>query len=264
MKFARILIIFLSVLVSEQVVDTFSTRGILKDSRSLSTQINKVTGLNETCFQPTLENFPKDLFTEAERKRGAIVVHWIVAIYIFGILSLLIQAYIISAIKTMADNFRIVSEAARNTMVVGGQLLPEFFASLIGLFVSKQNLGAATVIGSCAANSLLTLGVVGLALPSPVKLSWYPLWRDNIFYLFTVTVLLWTTFDHELKWQECAFLVMFYLFYLLIINFNYKVERGVRRLVLMYRTGDDEKEADEEIEKTPMVGKWRLHIFFSN
>lgn len=125
---------------------------LASSEKHLSTQINKDTGQNETCFQPTLENFPRDLFTDEERKRGAIVVHWIVAIYIFSILSLLIQAYIIGAIKTMADSFRIVSESARNTMVVGGQLLPEFFASLIGMFVSKQNLGAATVIGSCAAN----------------------------------------------------------------------------------------------------------------
>jgi Ca2+/Na+ antiporter len=216
---------------------------------------------NKTCFRPRLDNFPKDLFTEEERERGAIAVHWVVSIYLFSILSLLIQAYVIGAIKTMADNFRIATEASRNTMVVGAQLLPEFFASLIGMFVSKQNMGAATVIGSCAANSLLTLGVVGLTLPNPVKLSWYPLWRDNIFYLFTVTILLWTTYDHELKWQECIFLVLVYLVYLLIINFNHKVERGVRRLVLMYRTGDDEQEADQEIEKTPMIGKLKRENF---
>lgn len=211
---------------------------------------------NITCFKPTLNNFPRDLFTKDELRHGAIAVHWVVAIYIFSILSLLIQAYITGAIKTMADNFRVASESARNTMVIWGQLLPEFFVSLIGVFVSKGNIAAGTVIGSCAANSLLTLGVVGLMLTSgPVKLSWYPLWRDNIFYLFTVTILLWTTYDHELKWQECLFLVAVYFLYLLIINFNHKIERGVRRLVIMYRTGDDEQEADQEIEKTPMMGK---------
>ena len=40
------------------------------------------------------------------------------------------------------------------------------------------------------------------------------------------------------------------------------MERGVRRLVLMYRTGDDEEEADQEIEKTPMIG--RCYHLFSN
>jgi len=209
-----------------------------------------------SCFRPTLDKFPHDLFfTDYALMHGAILFHMVLAIYLFSVVALLIQAYVVSSIKTLADNYRIASYSARNTIVVCGTLLPEFFVSLIGIFVSKGNLGAATVIGSCAANSLVTLGVVGLIISGPVKLSWYPLWRDNIFYLVTVTILLWTTYDHVLKWQECAFLVVIYIIYILIINFNHKVERGVRRIVLIYRTGDDEEEADKVIEKTPLVDR---------
>lgn len=252
MKLKLLAIYFLVVLISKENVD-----GNYQQNQVLLKKKLKIHPIkNVSCFKLSLDKFPKDLFSEKELKRGAIAIHWVVAVYIFSILSLLIQAYITGAIKTMADNFRVASESARNTMVIWGQLFPEFFVSFISIFVHKGNIGAGTVIGSCAANSLLTLGVVGLMLTSgPVKLSWYPLWRDNIFYLFTVTILLWTTYDHELKWQECLFLVSVYFLYLLIINFNHKIERGVRRLVIMYRTGDDEQEADQEIEKTPMTGK---------
>lgn len=217
-------------------------------------QVGTINKQNTTCFKPTLENFPRDLFSDKDRKNGVIALHVAISIYLFSVLAMLIQAYLMGAIKTMADNFRIASDSARNTITVVASLLPEFCCSLIGIFVSKGNIGAATVIGSCAANSLLTLGVVGLLISEPVKLSWYPLWRDNIFYMVTVTILLWTSYDHELRWQECLFLVAVYLVYLLIINFNHKVERGVRRIVLIYRTGDDEQEADQELEKTPRIG----------
>ena len=178
-----------------------------------------MTSSPDECFKPTLENFPRGLFSEDALRNGAVAVHFVITFYLFGILALLIQAY-------------------------------------IGVYVSKGNLGAATVIGSCAANSLFTVGVVGLLITGPVKLSWYPLWRDNIFYLVAVTILLWSTYNHELKWTECIFLFLVYFVYVLIINFNHKVERGVRRLVLMYRTGDDEQEADQEIEKTPVIGRF--------
>ena len=215
-----------------------------------------MTSSPEECFKPTLEKFPRGIFSEDALKNGAVAVHFVISLYLFGILALLIQAYIVSAIKTLDDRYRIASDSARNTIVTVGQLLPEFFCSFIGVYVSKGNLGAATVIGSCAANSLFTVGVVGLLITGPVKLSWYPLWRDNIFYLVAVTIFLWSTYNHELKWTECIFLFLVYFVYVLIINFNHKVERGVRRLVLMYRTGDDDQEADQEIEKTPVIGRF--------
>ena len=209
--------------------------------------------IENSCFTLSIDKFPRNLLSAKALENGAILVYILIALYLFAAMSLLIHAYLVSAIQTLADKLHIVSYSARNTIVIPAILLPEFFCALISVFSEKGNICSGTVIGSCAANSLLTLGVVGLLLSRPVKLSWYPLWRDNIFYSVAVTILLWTTFDHKLKWQECMFMFSVYFLYLLIINFNREVERGVRRIVLMYRTGDDDQEADQEIEKLTLI-----------
>ena len=205
---------------------------------------------NTTCIELKINKFPDDAFSRQTLEHGGLTLYLFIALYLFVAMTVVIHAYLVSAIHIFADRFHIASYCGRNSIVIPGILLPEFFIALISVFTEKGNISSATVMGSCAANSLLTLGVVGLLLSStPVKLSWYPLWRDNIFYCVAVTILLWTTYDLQMKWQECMILLVVYLVYLLIINNNHEVERGVRRIVLMYREGHDDDEADIQIEK---------------
>ena len=143
---------------------------------------------------------------------GRLLLYIIIALYLFVSMTMLIHAHLISAILTFADELGVVSYSARNTMTTPGILLPEFFASFFSVFLRKGRLCSSLVIGSCAANSLLTLGIVGLLVGKPVKLSWYPLWRDNIFYAVAVTIILWTTYyrDH-VTWQQCLFIFSTYV-----------------------------------------------------
>jgi len=208
---------------------------------------------NTSCVHLKIDKFPDDAFSRQTLEHGGLTLYLFIALYLFAAMTLVIHAYLISAVHIFADYLHIASYSGRNTIVIPAILLPEFFIALISVFTEKGNISSSTIMGSCAANSLLTLGFVGLVLSKPVKLSWYPLWRDNIFYCVAVTILLWTTYDHQMKWQECMFLFIVYLVYLLLINFNHEVERGVRRIVLMYRTGDDDIEADIEIEKLSMM-----------
>ena len=200
------------------------------------------------CREITLNHFPPDIFSNEDRKNGWIAVHIVAFLYLCGITCLVLQAYLVGGLRMLCDFFRVATDSARDTIVIFGTCSPEFFCSLIGVFTNKDGLGTGTVIGSCAVNSLCTLGIIGFLIKGPVKLSWYDLWRDNIFYLLGVTVLLWTTYDHKVRWQESLFLIAFYIIYLLFINYNQKVERAVRKIVLLYRTGLDEQELDRRVD----------------
>lgn len=71
-------------------------------SRTESIQITSLfssshAGIN--CTQPAIDDFPKDVFTEAERLQGAFVLHIIASLYLFVALALVCDKYFVPAVE---------------------------------------------------------------------------------------------------------------------------------------------------------------------
>ena len=59
------------------------------------------TGMN--CTQPAIDDFPRDLFTEAQRQNGAVVLHAIASLYLFVALAVVCDKYFVPAVEKICQ-----------------------------------------------------------------------------------------------------------------------------------------------------------------
>ena len=61
-------------------------------------------------------------------------------------------------------------------MAAGGSA-PEFFTSVFGVFITENNVGIGTIVGSATFNILCVLAFCTLFSKEVLKLTWWPLFR---------------------------------------------------------------------------------------
>jgi Ca2+/Na+ antiporter len=64
------------------------------------------------------------------------------------------------------------------TFMAAGGSAPEFFTSVIGVFVAQSNVGIGTIVGSATFNVLVVLSCCTLFSRTVLELSWWPLFRQ--------------------------------------------------------------------------------------
>ena len=86
--------------------------------------------------------------------------------------------------------------------MAAGSSAPELFTSMIGVFVAKSDIGIGTIVGSAVFNILVIIAACGLFVDGETKLSVWPLFRDSLFYFFTIIILLAVIFP-EFDIDKC-------------------------------------------------------------
>lgn len=96
------------------------------------------------------------------RERGAVVLHVIGLIYMFIALAIVCDEFFVPALAVLTEKlairFTLTSEAmsistkcsddvAGATFMAAGGSAPEFFTSVIGVFISSDNVGIGTIVG---------------------------------------------------------------------------------------------------------------------
>lgn len=112
-------------------------------------------------------------------------------------------------------------------MAAGGSA-PEFFTSLMGVFVAKSDVGFGTIVGSAVFNVLFVIGLCAACSSVPLKLTWWPLFRDCSYYSLGLIVLSIFVWDEKVEAYEAAILFMMYLGYITIMWFNSTLEKKVK------------------------------------
>jgi Ca2+/Na+ antiporter len=96
------------------------------------------------------------------------------------------------------------ADVAGATFMAAGSSGPELATTLIGVFVSKDDIGTSGVIGSAVFNIMLVIGVcafVASCAPGPtVVLAWWPMFRDSMFYLVSISAMLLVIYDGVVYW----------------------------------------------------------------
>lgn len=85
-----------------------------------------------------------------------------------------------------------------------GTSSPELFTSIIGVFVSEDDIGTGTIVGSAVFNLIVIPGACGFAAffykDSNSHINTFPIIRDSIFYFLTVLVLILCLKDNKVDW----------------------------------------------------------------
>ncbi|XP_061104287.1 sodium/potassium/calcium exchanger 3-like [Conger conger] len=196
-----------------------------------SRRLMQERGENQTSkpSHTPIDEFPADIFTKEQRKRGAVLLHVLCAIYMFYALAIVCDEYFVPSLEKISENLHLSEDVAGATFMAAGSSAPELFTSLIAVFITKGDVGVGTIVGSAVFNILVIIGVCGLFAGQSVSLTWWPLFRDSLFYIFSVLALILVIYDERVVWWESVLLISLYGLYILIMTFNVKIWRFVEQ-----------------------------------
>ncbi|KAM6970725.1 sodium/potassium/calcium exchanger 3 [Aplochiton taeniatus] len=189
---------------------------------------------NHTVDPPraAIHEFPTDIFTKPELRRGAVLLHVLCAIYMFYALAIVCDDYFVPSLEKISENLQLSEDVAGATFMAAGSSAPELFTSLIAVFITKGDVGVGTIVGSAVFNILVIIGVCGIFAGQTVVLTWWSLFRDSLYYIFAVLALILVIYDAQVVWWESLLLISMYGVYIIIMKFNSQILAFVeRRLV---------------------------------
>ncbi|KAM8725924.1 sodium/potassium/calcium exchanger 4 isoform 1-T1 [Acanthopagrus schlegelii] len=184
---------------------------------------------NETeaknCSEPAIHEFPSDIFTNQERKSGAVLLHIAAALYMFLALAIVCDEYFVTSLEKICEKLDLSEDVAGATFMAAGSSAPELFASVIGVFITHGDVGVGTIVGSAVFNILCIIGVCGIFAGQVVILTWWAVFRDSFYYILSVVALIAFIYDGKIVWWESLVLVVMYAGYILVMKFNSSMQR---------------------------------------
>lgn len=175
--------------------------------------------------------YPEDLFTLEQRRKGAVLLHIWGMIYMFIALALVCDEFFVPSLTVITEKLEISDDVAGATFMAAGGSAPELFTSLIGVFISHSNVGIGTIVGSAVFNILFVIGMCALFSKEVLHLTWWPLFRDVTFYIMDLILLIIFFLDNAIMWWESLTLLSAYITYVTFMKYNSQVEDLVRRLL---------------------------------
>lgn len=186
---------------------------------------------NETLKEPraAIHEFPEDVFSKEQRKHGAVLLHVLCAIYMFYALAIVCDDYFVPSLEKISENLQLSEDVAGATFMAAGSSAPELFTSLIGVFITKGDVGVGTIVGSAVFNILVIIGLSGIFAGQTVVLTWWSLFRDSSYYILSVLTLIMVIYDATVVWWESLLLMTMYGIYIVIMKFNSQLLAFVTR-----------------------------------
>ncbi|XP_076245793.1 solute carrier family 24 member Nckx30C [Calliopsis andreniformis] len=175
--------------------------------------------------------FPEDLFTIHERRRGAVILHMIGVVYMFVALAIVCDEFFVPSLDVIIEKLEIADDVAGATFMAAGGSAPELFTSIIGVFVSFDDVGIGTIVGSAVFNILFVIGMCAIFSRTVLSLTWWPLFRDCTFYSASLLTLIYFFRDNYIHWYEALVLFGFYLGYVSFMKWNQPMEKLVKRVI---------------------------------
>lgn len=173
------------------------------------------------CVPPSIDEFPRDPFTQKQRLQGWLAVHFLVLAYLCCMLAIVCDEYFVPCLERLSDALNISPDVAGATVMAVGTSSPELYSAIIGSFVTEGDIGVGTIVGSAVFNILGVTSVTGIYLLSTTaQLEWYPIVRDCLLYVASVSVLAVCIADSTVHWYEAAALLLLFCVYVLVMHYN--------------------------------------------
>ncbi|KPU74272.1 uncharacterized protein Dana_GF21888, isoform C [Drosophila ananassae] len=200
-----------------------------EDNAANQRGINDTHNDNSTTTKTPL--FPKDLFTKEQLENGAVILHIIGVIYMFVALAIVCDEFFVPSLDVIIEKLGITDDVAGATFMAAGGSAPELFTSVIGVFVSFDDVGIGTIVGSAVFNILFVIGMCALFSKTVLSLTWWPLFRDCSFYSISLLVLIYFFRDNRIFWWEALILFTIYIAYVTFMKWNVQVEHCVKKMI---------------------------------
>ncbi|XP_022237793.1 sodium/potassium/calcium exchanger Nckx30C-like isoform X2 [Limulus polyphemus] len=188
---------------------------------------------SQNASEPTKKppQFPEDLFSEQQRKNGAVVFHVFGLVYMFAGLAIVCDEFFRPSLDVITEKLQISEDVAGATFMAAGGSAPELFTSIIGVFISFDDVGIGTIVGSAVFNILFVISMCAIFSKDVLQLTWWPLFRDVTFYSIILIILMVFFNDNVIFWHEALILFLCYLAYVSFMKFNSQIEQFVKRIL---------------------------------
>uniref|UniRef100_A0A8C3XN76 Solute carrier family 24 member 4 n=1 Tax=Chelydra serpentina TaxID=8475 RepID=A0A8C3XN76_CHESE len=186
---------------------------------------HNVTHEEKNCTEPAINEFPEDSFTNKERQEGAVLFHIIGALYMFYALAIVCDDFFVPSLEKICEKLHLSEDVAGATFMAAGSSTPELFASVIGVFITHGDVGVGTIVGSAVFNILCIIGVCGIFAGQVVRLTWWSVFRDSVYYTLSVILLIIVSVPLNISGWESLILIVMYFFYILIMKYNVKMQK---------------------------------------
>ncbi|OSX74511.1 hypothetical protein BU14_0286s0024 [Porphyra umbilicalis] len=145
--------------------------------------------------------------------------------FLFLGLAIVTDDYFVASLDRICEQLRLSDDVAGATFLAAGSSAPELFTSLISVFVTKDEVGVGTIVGSAVFNVLVIIGSAAALAGSVLHLDWRPLVRDSFFYFVFIALLfmsLVVTSRSDATWYEGLILVLAYGGYIAFMKWGNK------------------------------------------
>lgn len=199
--------------------------------RDLKTFYHNSNGIELETVHEKIPLFPKDFFTLEQRRHGAVIFHIFGVIYMFVALAVVCDEFFVPSLDVIIEKLEIADDVAGATFMAAGGSAPELFTSIIGVFVSFDDVGIGTIVGSAVFNILFVIGMCAIFSKTVLSLTWWPLFRDCSFYSISLLTLIYFFRDNHIYWYEALVLFSFYIAYVSFMKWNRPTEKLVKSIL---------------------------------
>jgi len=173
---------------------------------------------------------------------------WLTFLYILGILytflalAIVCDEFFVPALEELSGPHRmnLSMDVAGATLMAAGGSAPELATSLIGTF-KQSEIGFGTIVGSAVFNVLFVIGMCSILANEVLTLTWWPLFRDTLYYTMGLVMLaVFTGFvsPSEIELWEACVLFALYIGYILLMWQNQNLYMKI--------TGETLEDPDED------------------
>jgi sodium/potassium/calcium exchanger 2 len=146
-------------------------------------------------------------------------------LYMFLALSIVCDEFFVPALEVITENTGLSPDVAGATFMAAGGSAPEFFTSVVGsLAYPPSDVGIATIVGSAVFNVLFVIGACGIAAPTTLQLTGYPLARESLFSVLHLATLVAWFWDGKVELWESGVQFCLYVVYAIFMAYSSKVE----------------------------------------
>ena len=232
----------------ESLSQDFSTIRFLQDDGGQNETTPSMSPSNET-FAPSEAPSCPELDPISEPAWWC-VWYSIGVLYMFLALAIVCDEFFVPALEEMSGPRRLnlSMDVAGATLMAAGGSAPELFTSLIGTF-QESEIGFGTIVGSAVFNVLFVIAMCSLLAKEVLTLTWWPLFRDSLYYaigLAVLAVLVGVSSPDEVEWWEALILFLMYIGYILLMWKNADLYKMLTGKVLEYPEEDDDDDDDYE------------------
>ncbi|VUZ56030.1 unnamed protein product [Hymenolepis diminuta] len=102
--------------------------------------MNPFSNPQYNCTPLAIDNFPRDHFTQKQRRSGLVIFHIFAAAYMFLALAIVCDEFFIPCLEVICDVLHLQPDVAGATFMAAGSSAPELATTLVGVLIARVSL----------------------------------------------------------------------------------------------------------------------------